>query len=380
MKARIFLPYIVLFVVFSGSIPLLRGAELIDFQKKVDNYKSILGANELVMADMNDARQAVINAKTAEKKIEAYANLTKHMAETIVNYKKAEKALEDVLIDLQGGINLGDEGGATLEAEISNYVEDIDFVFEEMQETIMNMGTNADMSEELRETVTENKALFLDMFKNAKKEKKELLKLLQGKGSGENAVQNLQATFEYGKSMLSFSRQMRTIDFKITAAVGKVTSIQEKLSDLMESSFEGMSPDEYLEGIHNDQYDAAYMNLILLKDLKNVGTEFNFLGKEYQTKLKTKIRQMKTMPRPGSVKDDDPSHAYVYDRKKKRWFWVDRDNPRGGKNYAPFDYEAGTGLYIKYKEGKWYSFAPLYDGQEVEIFPDDLSEEQKEGE
>ena len=88
---------------------------------------------------------------------------------------------------------------------------------------------------------------------------------------------------------------------------------------------------------------------------------------------------MKSKPKPGSVKDNDKSHAYFYDRKKMRWFWVDRDNPRGEKHYAPFDYEAGTGLYIKYKDGKWYSFAPIYNDQEVEIFPD-LPEIQKEGE
>ncbi|MFV1974921.1 MAG: hypothetical protein ACC651_04195 [Candidatus Scalindua sp.] len=379
MKTKNVLPFLVLILFTFGSSHLLRGAELVDFQKKVENYKDILGANELVMADMNDARQSVIDAKTPEEKSEAYANLTKHMAESIVNYKKAEKALDVVLVDLQGGINLGDEGGATLKSELANYIEDIDFVFDEMQETILNMGTNTDMSEDLKETVKENKALFMDMFKNAKKEKKELIKLLQGKGSSENATQNLQATFEYAKSMLSFSRQMRTIDFKITAAVGKVTGLQEKLSDLMESSFKGMSPDEYLEGIYNDQYDSAYMNLILVKDLKNVGTEFNFLGKKYQKKLKAKIRAMKSMPKPGSIKDGDPSHKYFYKKKKKRWFWVDKDNPRGERHYAPFDYEAGTGLYIKYKNGKWYSFAPIYNGQEVEMFPDS-PEEQKEGE
>ncbi len=379
MKAKNVLPFLVLILFTFGSSHLLRGAELVDFQKKVENYKDILGANELVMADMNDARQSVIDAKTPEEKSEAYANLTKHMAESIVNYKKAEKALDDVLVDLQGGINLGDEGGATLKSELANYIEDIDFVFDEMQETILNMGTNTDMSEDLKETVKENKALFMDMFKNAKKEKKELIKLLQGKGSSENATQNLQATFEYAKSMLSFSRQMRTIDFKITAAVGKVTGLQEKLTDLMESSFKGMSPDEYLEGIYNDQYDSAYMNLILVKDLKNVGTEFNFLGKKYQKKLKAKIRAMKSMPKPGSIKDGDPSHKYFYNKKKKRWFWVDKDNPRGERHYAPFDYEAGTGLYIKHKNGKWYSFAPIYNGQEVEMFPDS-PEEQKEGE
>ena len=203
--------------------------------------------------------------------------------------------------------------------------------------------------------------------------------LLKGKGSSENAIDNLRATFKYAKSMLNFSRQMHTIDFKITAAVGKVTGLQEKLSDLMESSFQGMSPDEYLEGIHSDQYDASYMNLILVKDLKNVGTDFNFLGRKYQKKLKKKIKAMKSKPKPGSVKDNDKSHAYFYDRKKMRWFWVDRDNPRGEKHYAPFDYEAGTGLYIKYKDGKWYSFAPIYNDQEVEIFPD-LPEIQKEGE
>ncbi|MAF20950.1 MAG: hypothetical protein CMI55_04795 [Parcubacteria group bacterium] len=375
MKARIVLPLLVLFIITFGSCQLLRGAELVDFQKKVDEYKSILGANELVRADVNDAREAVINAGTPEEKAEAYATLTKNMAETIVNYKKAEKALDDVLATLEEGIDMGDEGGATLQGELDNYMGDIDFVFEEMQETILNMGTNTDMDDDLKETVQDNKALFLDMFKNAKKEKKELMSLLEGKGSSENAIDNLRATFKYAKSMLSFSRQMHTIDFKITAAVGKVTGLQEKLSDLMESSFQGMSPDEYLEGIHSDQYDASYMNLILVKDLKNVGTDFNFLGKEYQKKLKLKIKAMKSKPKPGSVKDNDKSHAYFYDRKAMRWFWVDKDNPRGEKNYAPFDYEAGTGLYIKYKAGRWYSFAPIYNGQDVEIFPDSTEEQ-----
>ena len=379
MKAKNILPFLVLIVITFGSSHLLPGAELVDFQKKVEEYKNILGTNDLVRADVNDAREAVISASTPEEKAEAYATLTKHMAETIVNYKKAENALDDVLTALEGGINMGDEGDATLKGELDNYMGDIDFVFEEMQETILNIGANTDMDDDLRETVKDNKALFLEMFKNAKKEKKELMDLLKGKGSSENAIDNLRATFKYAKSMLNFSRQMHTIDFKITAAVGKVTGLQEKLSDLMESSFQGMSPDEYLEGIHSDQYDASYMNLILVKDLKNVGNDFNFLGRKYQKKLKKKIKAMKSKPKPGSVKDNDKSHAYFYDRKKMRWFWVDRDNPRGEKHYAPFDYEAGTGLYIKYKDGKWYSFAPIYNDQEVEIFPD-LPEIQKEGE
>lgn len=375
MKARIILPLFVLFIIAFGSCQILRAAELVDFQKKVAEYKDILGANELVMADMNEARQAVIDATSAQEKSEAYANLTKHMAETIINYKKAENALDNVLSDLEGGLNMGDDGGVTLKSELANYMDDIDFVFEEMQDTIMNMNSNTDLPKKLKETINENKELFTNMFSNAKKQKKELISLLQNKGSSENAIQNLQATFEYAKSMLSFSRQMRTVDFKITAAVGKVTGLQEKLSDLMESSFKGMSPNEYLEGIYLDQYNADHMNLILAKDLKNIGTEFNFLGEEYQEKLQASIKTMKAIPMPGSIKDGNKSHAYILDPKMKRWFWVDRDNPRGEKHYAPFDYEAGTGLYIKYKGGKWYSYAPIYNGQEVEIFPD-LTEEQ----
>lgn len=375
MKAKNVLSFLVLFVFTFGSSSLLRSAELVDFQKKVEKYKNAMGANELVMADMNKARQSVIKAETSKEKSEAYASLTKHIAETLINYKKAEKALDDVLADLRGGINLEDKGGS-LEVELTNYIGDIDSVFDEMEATILNMDSNTDISGDLNETIKETKALFLDMFQNAKKGKKDLIKLLDGKGSGENAIQDLQKTFEYAKTMISFSRQMYTIDFKVTAAVGKVTGLQEKIADLMEAH--GM-PDKIIEGIHEDQYEEAYMNLIMLKDLLEIGTKSEFMSKEFQKELQKKIKEMNSMPKPGSIKDDDPAHAYFCDMKKMRWFWVNKDKPRGERHYAPFDYEAGTGLYIKYKDGKWYSFAPIYNGQEVEIFPD-LPEGQKEGE
>ena len=82
MKAKNVLPILALLVFTFGTCQTLQSAELVDFQRNVDEYKNILGANELVRAAVKDAREAVINARPPEEKAEASANLAKPMAVT----------------------------------------------------------------------------------------------------------------------------------------------------------------------------------------------------------------------------------------------------------------------------------------------------------
>lgn len=131
--------------------------------------------------------------------------------------------------------------------------------------------------------------------------------------------------------------------------------------------------DKLLEGIHSDQYDTDYINYVMLRDLEN--SRFSTMGTHtIGEKVIKKLNSLRKVPKPGSVSDGNPNHKYFFHKDKDRWYWIDA-NYQGNireapKNYAPFDYEAGTGKYIKYKDGKWYSYAPIYNGAEVEIFPD----------
>jgi len=80
---------------------------------------------------------------------------------------------------------------------------------------------------------------------------------------------------------------------------------------------------------------------------------------------------------PEDVSDGNPDHIYFYIHQQKRWIWTMKDDPQGlehGIHYAPFDYDAGTGAFIRFdvEEGKWFSFAPFHNGEEIEIYPDGI--------
>lgn len=186
----------------------------------------------------------------------------------------------------------------------------------------------------------------------------------------------MKTQFQIAEKMLQFSRMTHIVNFKVAASVGKVTGIQGKLNKIMNDSFQGLSLDEYMGGINLDSYDSDIVTSLMLNDLEQMADVFGTMTKDLNNKLKAKVKQIKLQPRPGSIDDGNSNHKYFYDRNLKRWWWVDKSNMRGAKNYAPFDYEAGTGMYIRYdqKTDKWFSYAPLYNGKEVEIFPDTVEE------
>lgn len=377
MKDKSVLFLLILFVFTLGSSPFLLGAELVDFKKKLEKYDDTIRTTNQFMKKVKEAQESVIKAGTPEEKSEAYAMLADRLAESVINYKKVENTLDDVLADLRSGINLGNGGAKTIKGELTNLIGDIHAVFDEMEGTLLSMDSNTGTGRDLGETMKETKDLFRNMLQNAKERYNELIKLIDvgGKENDKNVIHSLQTSFEYAKSVIRFSRQMYTVNFKFAAAVGKVTNMQDKLRNLLTEH--GM-PDRIIEGVWLDQYDTDYIHYVMRKDISNINIEHGLLSPDYWKELRGKIAELKSMPRPGKVEDDDPIHKYFYDRGKKRWFWVSEDNPRE-KHYAPFDYEAGTGAYIKYKNGKWYSFAPIYNGHEVEIFPDEVLEGQKKG-
>jgi hypothetical protein len=187
--------------------------------------------------------------------------------------------------------------------------------------------------------------------------------------TGENAnsvVSDIKSTLVYANQVLAFTTLKHLMEFKATAAVGKMKNVMGQMNKLMKEVFKGMEPSKYLEGIHNDTYDTSYMTFIMKNDLQKMSEKSGIISKDMRAKIRKSLKRFKMAPRPGSVNDGNPEHKYFYNSKKDRWFWVTKDEPTK-KHWAPFDKEANTGKYIKFVEGQWYSNAPIYQGKRVKI-------------
>lgn len=366
------------------------GAELKDFQKSMGEFKDIMATNSSIKSsDVKKVEQKIKNAKTNNEITNAYAEYTDAIAKMIVNDKRAEESLNKALGNLQDApkwFQKGDDVNDSLGKAFMTYAGDIESHYQDMGNIISDMSP-VGLDDNYKELITETKKFYQEVFANFKERNKELfsqLEILKNKGVNTNSVDtaigSIKKTLGYYKDVLAFTRTINLIEFKKAAAVGKVRCLQERLADLMEGVFQGLSVGDYFEGIHLDQYDASYVNYLMVKDLKN--SRFSsLLSPDFSKKIINKLNSVRKIPKPGSVSDGDPSHRYFLDREKARWYWVD-DNYQGNareapKNYVPFDYEAGTGEYIIFKNGRWYSNAPIYNGAEVEIYPDE--ELKKEG-
>jgi hypothetical protein len=181
-----------------------------------------------------------------------------------------------------------------------------------------------------------------------------------------SVVGEMKDSLVYANHILTFTTLQHRMQFKATAAVGKMKNLMGQLEKLMNEAFKGLDPNEYLKGIHNDTYDTAYMAFIMKQDLLRMSEKSGIISKDMRAKIRKSLKRFKMAPRPGSVNDGNPEHNYFYNSKKDRWFWVTKDESTK-KHWAPFDKEANTGKYIEFVEGQWYSNAPIYQGKRVKI-------------
>ncbi len=365
------------------------GAELKDFKKSMGEFKDIMETNNSIKSsEVKKIEQKIQNAKTDNEITNAYAEYTDAFAKMIVNDKRAEESLNKALSNLQDAPKWFQKGGDVNDALGNTFktsAADITSLYQDMENAISGLASS-DLTSPVsdgkdKELMTETKKFFQELYAGFKEQNKELfskLEIVKNKGVNTNSVDtaigDIKRTLGYYKNVLAFTRSVHLVEFKKAAAVGKVRCLQERLADLMDGVFQGLPVEDYFEGIHSDQYDTAYINYIMVKDLEN--SRFSTMGThKISEKVMKKLSSLRKVPKPGSVNDGNPNHKYFLDKDKDRWYWIDttcqgnvRESP---KTYAPFDYEAGTGKYILFKNGRCYSTAPIYNGAEVEIFPDE---------
>ena len=358
------------------------GVEVKIFKKNMAEYKEIIKQNatiqskEVVAAQENLQRENL----TDEERNAAYIELTNAYGKMYVNDNRAKEALEKAIESLEKDadkyFDSGKEGKEEFGVEFKEFATELTSIQEEMEIALTNMEimTPAESENpELAEQMEETREMFEQVFEDMRESHAELIQKIGNLSSegmtGENAnsvVSDIKSTLVYANQVLAFTTLKHLMEFKATAAVGKMKNVMGQMNKLMKEVFKGMEPSKYLEGIHNDTYDTSYMAFIMKNDLQKMQEKSGIISKDMRAKIRKSLKRFKMAPRPGSVNDGNPEHNYFYNSKKDRWFWVTKDESTK-KHWAPFDKEANTGKYIEFVDGQWYSNAPIYNGKRVKI-------------
>ena len=358
------------------------GAEVMVFKKNMAEYKEIIKQNSTIQSKEVVAAQENLQREnlTDEERNAAYIELTNAYGKMYVNDNRAkealEKAIESLKKDADKYFDSGKEGKEEFGVEFKEFAIELTGMHEEVEIALTNMEIETPEgieNPEVTEMMNDTREMFGQVFEDMRESHAELIQKidsLSGEGmAGENAdsvVSDIKSTLVYANQVLELTRYKHLMEFKATAAVGKMKNVMGQMNKLMKEVFKGMEPSKYLEGIHNDTYDTSYMNFIMKNDLQKMSEKSGIISKDMRAKIRKSLKRFKMAPRPGSVNDGNPEHNYFYNSKKDRWFWVTKDEPTK-KHWAPFDKEANTGKYIEFVDGQWYSNAPIYNGKRVKI-------------
>lgn len=356
------------------------GAKVQTFRNNVAEYKEIMSRNRTIQSkDLQDARDKIENAGSPEEKKAAYEEQTEALGEMFINdqraMKKLDKAIELITKDGSTFFADGKEAKEEFGDEMKEVAVELGVIFAEIETDLSVISLETEEGATEAPGIAETRDLFEGIFKSNREAQAKLLKSIEtimGTGiddsSADSAIGDIKSTLEYAKFVLDFARLSHLAAFKMSAAVGKVKKVVGRMRDLMKEVFAGLDPDEFLDGIHNDSYDTSYIAFLMQCDLEDMAAESGVISEEMVAKIKTKVRNLRTAPPPGSVNDGNPDHHYFYNKKKDRWFYITKKD-RKTKHWAPFDKEANTGKYVRYdiSEGQWYSTAPVYKGKENKI-------------
>lgn len=144
MRVKVVFSLSVLLILFLGLNNFLIGAELVDFQKNVNDFKNDIGNKNTVIKEVEKAASTIREAYTEKEKAEAYTKYAETLAESIVNYKRAEKSVGKVLEDLDSGLNFGKDGKVSIQEELKNYAIDINDVYNDIDNVISNFDLQFD--------------------------------------------------------------------------------------------------------------------------------------------------------------------------------------------------------------------------------------------
>ena len=358
------------------------GAEVMVFKKNMAEYKEIIKQNSTIQSKEVVAAQENLQREnlTDEERNAAYIELTNAYAKMYVNDNRAKEALEKAIESLEKDadkyFDSGKEGKEEFGVEFKEFAIELTGMHEEVEIALINMEIKTpegSENPEVTEMMNDTREMFGQVFEDMRESHAELIQKIGNLSSegmtGENAnsvVSDIKSTLVYANQVLAFTTLKHLMEFKATAAVGKMKNVMGQMNKLMKEVFKGMEPSKYLEGIHNDTYDTSYMAFIMKNDLQKMQEKSGIISKDMRAKIRKSLKRFKMAPRPGSVNDGNPEHNYFYNSKKDRWFWVTKDESTK-KHWAPFDKEANTGKYIEFVDGQWYSNAPIYQGKRVKI-------------
>jgi hypothetical protein len=391
MMIRSGLTFFVCLLFVIGINQRMQGAELKDFQTNMDNVKKSIKNTENIKKNKLDAVNRKLEKAEGKEITKLYVKKVTAIGEICDEYAKAEKFLDNAISDMQDADSWlqgeGVEGG--LRQSMS----------EQIKGSLEAMTSNVEMMDEISGSISdipdvkglEHIKASKEMLKMVIKEMKErysrsgeLLKERLGhhpdKPNNPEVIEGMKASLEYYKILVALNKAVYTAEFYKCDSTGKLMLEVAQLEELEKQAFNGMDVDEYLKDIIELPGSTMHEQDLWEQDLQNIFDNFRKGRKTLKEGVVKRIEDFRKAPQPGKVTheyfcDENPNHRYYRDdlnadaNYKERWYWQEGDL-RGERHYLPFDYKAGTGKYIECKDGKWYSFAPIHNGERVQIFFD----------
>lgn len=337
-----------------------------NFTVRMQHFRDSLNRTTAGDRITRERRSAILAAEGSGRR-QAYESYLNARLDAI-DQNRALIGQLDKLIDDAGGIDLAEDGTRIdLQAIMTGYQQDLASYAAELGDLKLELDDiAADATPEVGEALKQYQQT-LDLLGSTLGEAMRGFADAGRKGDAFNA-DGIITPLRTLRAFLTARQKMQMIDFKATLASAKIHEFEDKLSTLYDAAFSGLDPAENLAAFGRRGIDVANW-LETLNEMVKSSDMTHFASLHRPGAMKAAVASTRTYrdrTRPYRFGD----RKYFYDPAEDRWFWL----AAGKRAWAPFDWDAGTGLYVRRTDDGWFSFHPDYQEPQP-VYPDELLEE-----